>query len=251
MRFFALFSLIFLMGCEQNKTDNMSEKNSASDQISVAISSDYEPFAFIKDGNLTGFDVVFIDAIAKKFGKKPRFHDIAFQDILKTVKAAKVDLAIAAIARNNTREKDVDFSIPYHTSVTVLVVPLASSVSSMEDLKGKIIGVEKGTTYEEYLKEHHNNTEITSLEKFSDLIQSMRDGKCGAILTGYAEAYSLQANMPDIKIIPIDGTAVQYCMAFPKGSALIKVVNEQIESMIANGDLHALEKQFFRNQIEG
>ena len=249
MRFLALLSLLCLVGCDQSKTENADKKDSA-DNLRVAISSEYEPFAFIKDGKLTGFDVVFVNKIAERMAKKVRFHDIAFQDILKTVKAGKVDLAIAAISRHESREKDVDFSIPYHTSVTVLIVPLASSVSSMEDLKGKIIGVEKGTTYEEYLKERHNNTEITSYEKFSDLVQSMRDGKCQAILTGYAEAYSLQNNSPDIKLIVIEGTQVQYCMAFPKGSPLCDVINQQIDAMIKSGELHDLEKQFFNQQVK-
>lgn len=249
MRFLALLSLLCLCACDNSKVDNSVANNK--NQISVAISSEYEPFAFVKDRELTGFDVVFINKIAEKLSKKVRFHDIAFQDILKTVNAEKVDLAIAAISRNEAREKDVDFSIPYHTSVTVLIVPLSSSVSRMEELNGKVIGVEKGTTYEEYLKERHNNTEITSYEKFSDLVKSLRDGKCQAILTGYAEAYSLQSNAPDIKIIPIEGTQVQYCMAFPKGSPLLDVINQQIEEMIASGDLHNLENQFFNQQING
>lgn len=249
MRFLALFSLLFFIACDNSNSDNSG--STIKNQISVAISSEYEPFAFVKDGQLTGFDVVFINKIAEKMAKKVRFHDIAFQDILKTVQAEKVDVAIAAITRNEVRAKDVDFSIPYHTSVTVLIVPLASAVSSMEELNGKVIGVEKGTTYEEYLKERHNNTEITSLEKFSDLVKSMLDGKCQAILTGYAEAYSLQSNAPDIKLIPIEGTQVQYCMAFPKGSKLRDVINQQIEAMITSGDLHHLEKQFFNQQVNG
>lgn len=250
MRCLLVLCVLFLSACDQQPKQSNPNPNTQLEKINVAISSEYEPFAFVKDNKLTGFDVLLINNLFKKIGTKVYLHDIAFQDIFKTLKAKKVDLAIAAISRNNVREKDVDFSVPYHRSVTVVVTKLGSEISNFEDLKGKIVGVEKGTTYEEYLKENHNTTEITSMEKFSDLLKALNDSKFEAIVTGYAEAYSIQANHPDIKIIPINGTEVQYCIAFPKGSPLVDVVNKQIETMVTNGELHSLEKQFFRHQIE-
>lgn len=250
MRYLLVLCLLFLSACDQQPKQS-NPNNTQLEKINVAISSEYEPFAFVKDDKLTGFDVLLINNIFANLGTKVHFHDIAFQDIFKTLKAKKVDLAIAAISRNNVREKDVDFSVPYHRSITVVVTKLGSEISHFDDLKGKIVGVEKGTTYEEYLKENHNKTEVTSMEKFSDLLQALNDSKVEAIVTGYAEAYSIQANHPDIKIIPINGTEVQYSIAFPKGSPLVDVVNKQIEAMVVSGDLHALEKQFFKHQIEG
>lgn len=251
MRYLVVLCLLFFNACDKQPQQSEQKSSHAIEAINVAISSEYEPFAFVKDDKLTGFDVLLINNICANLGTKVHFHDIAFQDIFKTLKAKKVDLAIAAISRNNVREKDVDFSIPYHRSITVVVTKLGSEVSHFDDLKGKIVGVEKGTTYEEYLKENHNKTEITSLEKFSDLLQALNDSKVEAIVTGYAEAYSIQTNHPDIKIIPIDGTEVQYCIAFPKGSPLIDIVNKQIKAMIADGGLHTLETQFFKDQVGG
>src|SRR3989338_9554833 len=117
MHYLMVLCLLFFNACDKQPQQATEQNRPALETINVAISSEYEPFAFVKDNKLTGFDVLLINNIFENLHAKVHFHDIAFQNIFKTLKAKKVDLAIAAISRNSVREKNVDFSIPYHRSI--------------------------------------------------------------------------------------------------------------------------------------
>lgn len=251
MRFLLVLCLLILSGC--GKQEKNFKKPKVSSFLNVAICSDYPPFAFSENDKLNGFDFVLASDIAKTMNKKITFHDVDFQSIFKLLKSNKVDMAISAISNSKERAKELDFSIPYHRSITVILSSFTKSIRRIEDLEEKVIGVQKGTTYEEYLKTtlkpSMKKLEILYREKYTDLIQAMEDGKCDAIITGYSEASEIQSNMPDAKIIPIEGTAVEYCIAFSKNSPLIELVNQEIEEMIASGYLRKLEERFFKKVV--
>jgi len=199
---------------------------------------------------LAGFEIEIINTIAGSLKKTVHFHDISFEEILRTVKQKQVDGAIAAIGKTPEREKDVDFTIPYHRSMTVVVVPFATSIRNLDDISNKTVGVESGTTYVNDLKTHFKDVKLLMRSKFSELLDALHEGKCQAIVTGYSEAYELQSINPDLKIIPIEETVITFSIALPKGSSLLEPINEKIRDMIKNGDIHKLEAQFFKKIIK-
>lgn len=250
MRYFIiLLSFLLFIGCEKKSSEkDLSEKEKKI--LNIAVSSDYPPYIYTKDAKLAGFEIEIINAIAKSLEKTIQFHDIAFEGIIKTVAKGQVDGAISAIARTPEREKEVDFSIPYHRSLTVVVVPFATSIRTIDDLHDKIIGIEKGTTYENDIKKKFKDIKLLARTKFSELLEALHEGRCQAIVTGYSEAYELQNNNPDLKIIPIEGTSITFSIALPKGSPLRSAINDKLQSMIRNGDIRKLETQFFKKVIK-
>lgn len=245
--FYIVLSLCLFLGCEKTSEENAQNK---SDSIwNIAVSSDYPPYVYNKDNKLVGFEIEIINAVAKSLNKKIHFHDIAFEGLLKTVVQKQVDGAIAAIAKTPEREKDLDFTVPYHQSLTVIVVPFATSINKLEDINGKVIGAESGTTYEHELKDRNYNVQLLTRKKFSELLAALRDDKCDAIITGYSEAYELQNLNPNLKIIPIEDSIARFSIALPKGSPLLEPINKKLQEMIQNGDIHALERQFFKKFV--
>lgn len=247
-------SFLLLIGCEKKDTNALLQKNPES-ILNIAVSSDYLPFIYNTDGKLEGFEVELINTIATKLGKTVKFHDIAFQEIIKTVAKKQVDCAIAAIGQTKERAKEVAFTMPYHRSMTVIVVRYASAINAIGDLKGKTLGVESGTTYAQYFTEkklsHFKSVKQLTRHKFVDLFDAMHEGKCQAILTGYTEGYELQSINPDLKIIPIEDTIVTFSIALPKGSPLLQQINEVLQAMVQNGEITKLEKQYFKKVVTG
>lgn len=242
-----LLSFLLFISCEKASEKNGENKNNV---LNIAVSSDYPPYIYNKDAKLAGFEIEIINAIAQKLNKTIHFHDIAFEGILRTVAQKQVDGAIATIAKTPEREAEVDFTAPYHRSMTVIVVPFATSINKTEDLSGKVVGVEAGTIYENDLKNKFKDIKLIKRTKFSELIDALREDKCEAIVTGYSEAYELQNINPNLKIIPIEGTEITFCIALPKGSPLLIPINEKLQEMIRNGDIHTLETQFFKKVIK-
>ncbi|MCX7343420.1 MAG: transporter substrate-binding domain-containing protein [Proteobacteria bacterium] len=247
-----LMIALMFVGCE--KKDNKAPETNSDNVLNIAVSSDYPPFIYNENGKLGGFEVELINAIAKKLGKTVHFHDVDFKDIIKTVVKKQVDFAIAAIGKTEDRAKEVDFSMPYHRSMSVIVTSIASTVNKVEDLNGKTLGFETGTTYEKYFgdKKDSEFNGVNKLErhKFADLVKAMDEGKCHAILTGYSEAYEMQNSNPDLKVIPINETIMTFSIAVPKGAPLLKQINEMLDAMIKNGEIAKLEKQYFKKVVE-
>ena len=251
MRYFiCLLSFLFFVGCEENSSNKNSAKKSES-VLNIAVSADYPPYIYSQKGKLVGFEVEVINAVAKSLDKTIHFHDIDFHGILKTVSAKQVDGAISAIAATPERREMVDFSNPYHRSMTVLVVPFATSIRSIDDLHDKVVGVESGTIYEDDLKKKNfKDIKFFARKKFPELQEALKDHKCDAIVTGYPEAYEMQNGNPDLKIIPIEGTVITFSIALPKNSPLLKPINDKLQSMIESGDLRKLESQYFKKIVE-
>lgn len=249
--FSIILSFLLLIGCE-NK-DNKVKGSDSEKTINVAVSSDYPPFVYGESGKLVGFEVELINAIAMKLQKVVKLHDIDFHGIIKAVAKKQVDCAIAAIGKTEERNKEVDFTMPYHRSMTVIVTSIGSGINSIKDLIGKSIGFETGTTYEKYFEDNaeklFNGVNKLQRFKFSDLLEAMRQGKCQAILTGYSEGYELQNSNPDLKIIPIPETAISLAIALPKGSDLLQPINNVLEDMIKNGEIVKLEAQYFKKIV--
>jgi len=249
MRYLSIIlSFLLFVGCEKSPESN--DKHKVDSVLNIAIASDYPPYIYSKDGKLAGFEIEIINAVAESLKKTIHFHDIAFEGILKTVKEKHVDGAISAIAKTPEREKEVDFTIPYHRSMTVVVVPFATSIRSLDDLSNKVVGVESGTTYESDMKIKFQNVKLLKRTKFSELLDALHEGKCQAIITGYSEAYELQSINPNLKIIPIEETVITFSIVLPKGSPLLEPINEKIHDMIRNGDMRKLETQFFKQIIK-
>ncbi len=244
-----LLSFLLFVGCEKKSPEKNADQQSES-ILNIAVSSDYHPYIYTKDGKLAGFEIEIINAVAQSLKKTIHFHDIAFEGILKTVAKKQVDGAISSIAKTSERGKKVDFSIPYHRSMTVVIVPLATSIRSVNDLHDKVVGVESGTTYENDIKTRFKDVKLLLRTKFSELLDALHEDKCQAIVTGYSEAHELQDINPDLKIIPIEETMVTFSIALPKGSALLGPINEKLQDMINSGDIHKLEGQFFKNVIK-
>ncbi len=247
--FVVLLSFLLFIGCEKKSSEkDISEKEKKI--LNIAVSSDYPPYIYTKDAKLAGFEIEIINSVAHSMRKTIHFHDIAFEGMIQTVAKGQVDGAISSIARTPAREKEVDFSVPYHRSMTVVVVPFATSIRSIDDLGDKVVGVETGTTYENDIKKKFKDIKLLKKTKFSELLDALHEGKCHAIVTGYSEAYELQNINPNLKILPIEGTVITFSIALPKGSALLGPINDKLQSMIQNGDIHRLETQFFKKVIK-
>lgn len=243
-----ILSFLLFVGCEKSPETN--DKHKVDSVLNIAISSDYPPYIYNKDGKLAGFEIEIINAIAESLKKTIHFHDIAFEGILKTVEQKQVDGAISTIAKTPEREKEVDFSVPYHRSMTVVIAPFSNSIRNLGDLSNKVVGVESGTTYENDIKTRCKDVKLLTRINFSELLNALHEGKCQAIITGYSEAYELQSINPDLEIIPIEETVITFSIILPKGSPLLEPINEKIQDMIRNGDIRKLETQFFKKVIK-
>jgi ABC-type amino acid transport substrate-binding protein len=242
--FSALALLSLLVGCKEDKKSE-AEKNAL---LTIATSADYPPFEYYKDGEIVGFEIDLIKAIAKELKRDVKFQDLPFDSIIGSLQAKRIDLAISGISATIEREKVVDFTTHYNTSRTVLITDDAS-INSMNDLNDKTVGVQMGSTYEPCMKEwlpKVKGMQIQSLTKVPDLIQNLKVKRIAGIALGITEANAIMNEIKGLKMIEVPDTEISYAIALPKGSDLTVKINEVIEKMKKDGSLKSIQDKWLK-----
>ncbi|MDP3371388.1 MAG: ABC transporter substrate-binding protein [Candidatus Paracaedibacteraceae bacterium] len=242
--FFGLLSIVTaLVGCKGEKnTPGMNEP------IVVATSADYPPFEFYKNGEMVGFEIDLIKAIAFELKREVKFQDLPFDSIIGSLQAKRVDLAISAISATEERAKVVDFSTHYNESKTVLITD-DLTINDMNDLKEKTVGVQMGSTYEPCMKEWQTKIQglqVQSLTKVPDLIQNLKVKRIVGIVLGVTEATAIMEQVKGFKMIVVPETEISYAIALPKGSEFTAKINEIIEKMKKDGSLKTLQDKWLK-----
>lgn len=153
-------------------------------KITMAMSGQYPPFNFVNDQNqLTGFDVEIGKEIAKRIDVKGVPISTAWDGIIAGLLANKYELICGSMAITEERLKSIDFSDPYYRSGAQLFVKQGSPVKSVDELKGKKIGVTLGTTYENWVRENIQDVDIRTYKGVPDMILEVSTGRVDGFIT--------------------------------------------------------------------
>lgn len=239
---------ISMVGCGNNtKKESASSKTPALEAIKakgtlvVGTSADYPPYEFHKeiDGKdqIVGFDIEIAKELAKDLGVKLEIKDMAFDGLLVALQADKMDIIFAGMTPTDERKQNADFSDIYFTASHRFILRSGdeTAITKIEDLKGKKIGVQKGSIQAGIAKENFAESDIKLLEKVPDLVLDLKNKKVDAILVESTVADIQAQKNPGIAVAnkldvkdPDGGCAV----AMKKGSPeLVTEVNKTLKRL--------------------
>ena len=258
MSFFLLATLasaVILTGCGKNQT--VLEKVKAAGEIIVYTNPEFPPYEYLgKNGKIVGAEIDLVNRIADKLGVKANIVSSEFDSILMTVATGKADMGASGFTINEERLQKVDFSIPFVVSVQYLIVPEDSTIKVVEDLAGKKIGGQSGTTGFLMIEDAINkadgvlngkNTEAKAYNSAPDAIVAMKEGKLDAVVIDELVAKSLTAKNSGLKcfeMLKADGKGLdapeEFGIMLAKGNEdLMKIINEVINEMKKDGSWDA------------
>ena len=157
-------------------------------KLVVGTSADYPPYEFHTMANgkdeIVGFDIDIAKEVAKELGVELEVKDMDFDGLLVALQAGKVDMVFAGMTPTDERKENADFSDIYYTATHRFILRSGEegSVKSFDDLKGKKIGVQKGSIQEGIAKDNFDEANIKSLAKVTDLVLDLKNKKVDAIL---------------------------------------------------------------------
>lgn len=184
--------LISLVGCGASSSTQSSksalDRIKESGKLVVGTSADYPPYEFHAsvDGQdkIVGFDMEMAKAVADNLGVELEIKDMDFDGLLVALQSNKVDMVFAGMTPTEERKQNVDFSDIYYEATHRFILRSGeeASVKSFDDLKGKKIGVQKGSIQEGLAKDNFDAADIKSLAKVTDLVLDLKNNKVDAIL---------------------------------------------------------------------
>jgi polar amino acid transport system substrate-binding protein len=142
----------------------------------------YPPFEFGRAPDYDGFDIDLVNEIASRLDVEVEYKDTPFDTIFRDLAQGKFDMVASSATITDEREKTVDFSDPYYNAEQSVLVKEDSDITSVEDLAGKTVGVQKGTTGEAYAKDNADAGDLRSYAEGDDAINALIAGQVDAVL---------------------------------------------------------------------
>ena len=252
-----VFTCAFLLAaCGTSKTsgsgEKTGEKSPEKKTLRVVTDAAYAPFEYQDKGEVVGFDVDFIKAVAKEAGYNVKVEHVGWDPVFVEIKGKTADIGISSITITDERKQTYDFSIPYFLSKNEILVPQNSTISSAQDLKGKKIAVQNGTTGQEVVETlfGKNNKNLKKFENNNLAILELKGGGVDAVVAdnSVVETYVKNNSKDNFKFIKDDSTFTNefYGLMLPKGSPLKSELDAAIKKVVENGTYEKIYEKWFQ-----
>lgn len=237
-------TMTFAAGCGSKNSDDKQAAPKASfrsiadikqsGKLIIGVFSDKAPFGYIdKDGNYQGYDVYFAERLAKDLGVKAEYISLESANRVEYAKTGKVDIVLANFTVTKERAEQVDFALPYMKVALGVVSPAKANITSIDQLKDKLLIVAKGTTAETYFAKHHPEVKLLKFDQYTETFNALLDGRGAAFSTDNTEVLAWAMKNPDFKVgITSLGDLDTIAPAVQKGNKeLLAYINDEIKKL--------------------
>ena len=214
-------------------------------KLTMATNATFPPYEMTTDsGELEGIDVDTAKAIAEKLGLELQIDDMDFDAALLSVQQGKADIVMAGVTVTDERKAVMDFSDSYATGIQSIIVPNDSDIASPDDLAGKKIGTQRGTTGYIYCSDDFGEDSVVAYDSGLTAVQALNNGQVDAVVIDNAPATEYVAANPGLKVLDTSYAEEDYAIGMAKGSALEDAVNKALEELKADGTLQAIVDKY-------
>ncbi len=214
-------------------------------KLTMATNAAFPPYEMTTDaGEFEGIDVDTAKAIAEKLGLELQIDDMDFDAALLSVQQGKADIVMAGVTVTDERKAVMDFSDSYATGIQSIIVPNDSEIASPDDLAGKTIGTQRGTTGYIYCSDDFGDENVVAYDDGLTAVQALNNGQVDAVVIDNAPAQEFVAANPGLKVLDTSYAEEDYAIGMAKGSALEDAVNKALEELKADGTLQAIVDKY-------
>ena len=214
-------------------------------KLTMATNAAFPPYEMTTDaGEFEGIDVDTAKAIAEKLGLELQIDDMDFDAALLSVQQGKADIVMAGVTVTDERKAVMDFSDSYATGIQSIIVPNDSDIASPDDLAGKTIGTQRGTTGYIYCSDDFGDENVVAYDDGLTAVQALNNGQVDAVVIDNAPAKEFVAANPGLKVLDTSYAEEDYAIGMAKGSALEDAVNKALEELKADGTLQAIVDKY-------
>lgn len=200
------------------------------EKLVMATNAEFPPYEFYEGKEVVGIDADIAAAVAEEMGMELQIEDMAFDSIITAVTSGKADIGAAGMTVTEDRLENVDFTDTYATATQVIIVKEDSTITGPDELTGKKIGVQLGTTGDIYADDIEDAT-VERYNKGFEAVQALQQGKIDAVIIDGEPAKEFVKEAEGLKILDEAFTEEEYAIAVKKGNDELK---EKINDALAN-----------------
>lgn len=243
--------VVALVACGSSKdttSDVASKDKSDSSTLVMGTNASFPPYEFVDDdGNIAGIDAEIAQAIADKLGMKLEIKDMEFDSLIPAVKGNSIDVVLAGMTVTDERKQSVDFSDSYSTGVQVVIVKEGSDIKSVDDLEGKKIGVQAGTTGDTYCTDDFGAENVKQYQNGSLAVAALANGQVDCVVIDNEPAKNYVAANAGLKILDTEYVTEDYAIAVSKDNKdLLNKINKALAELKEEGKVDEIVGKYIK-----
>ncbi len=220
--------------------------NEADDTLTMGTNAAFPPYEFVDDnGTIVGIDAEIADAVAKKMGKTLEIKDMEFDSLLTAVESGAIDFALAGMTVTDERLLSVNFSDTYAKGVQVIIVKEDSAIKTVDDLAGKKIGVQTGTTGDIYCTDEFGQENVKQYNNGALAVAALNNAQVDCVVIDNEPAKSFVAANTGLKILETAYAEEDYAAAIAKeNTELLEAFNNALAELKADGTIDSIIEKY-------
>ena len=216
-------------------------KKETAQTLTMATNAEFPPYEFHEGDAIVGIDAEVAQAIADKLGMELKIEDVSFDSIIPGVQAGKYDMGMAGMTVNEERLQSVNFSTSYAKGIQAVIIKEGSDIKTIDDIKGKKIGVQTSTTGDIYATDDYGEDSITRYDNGAVAVQALVAGKIDCVIIDNEPAKSYVAANEGLALLETAYAEEDYAICFNKDNTeLQEKVNAALEELIADGTVQTI-----------
>jgi polar amino acid transport system substrate-binding protein len=249
-RLFLVAVLVSILGCGGGEKEQ--RLWIAGEVLRVGTDATYPPFEMVntETGWPEGFDIDIMNAICRINGWQPEYIVTPFDGIISGLKSNKYDCIISAMTITPQREAIVSFTRPYYLAGQVVAVSVDDTlIKSVDDLKGRRVGVQLGTTGERMAK-GLAGVGVFSFDNIGAAFIDMENGHIDAVLNDFPTTMEYIRRKGNAKVVGDLLSKEYYGIAVRMGnSELLKRIDSALAMIEESGEYDRIERKWFQSAL--
>ena len=257
-------AVMSLAGCTQlasnPKVDNW-DKYQQQKSITVGFDNTFVPMGFEeKNGNYAGFDIELAKYVSKKLGITVHFQPIDWDMKETELQNGTIDAIWNGYSATDERREKVAFTIPYMQNTQILVVKKTSGIHSVEDMKGKVLGAQNGSSgmldfeeHPEVLKNRVKGGDADQYQSVNEAIIDLKNDRIDALLIDrvYADYYLTTEGIADeYDTIPSGFESESFAVGVrPADKKLLEALNQAFKELYQEGIFQQISEKWFGEDV--
>ena len=240
--------VVALAACGSSKNSDSNKSSGKAETLTMGTNASFPPYEYVDDnGKIVGIDAEIAQAIADKLGMKLEIKDMEFDSLIPAVKSKSIDLVLAGMTVTEERKQSVNFSDSYSTGVQVVIVKEGSDIKTVDDLKGKKIGVQAGTTGDAYCSDDFGEENVKQFSNGSLAVAALANGQVDCVVIDNEPAKNYVAANSGLKILDTEYVTEDYAIAISKDNDdLLKKVNDALKELKDDGTVDKIVGKYIK-----
>jgi polar amino acid transport system substrate-binding protein len=218
-----------------------------SGELRVGSDIPYPPFEFGRAPDYEGFDIDLVNEIAKRLDLEAKFVKTPFDPIFRNLAQGRFDMVASAATITPEREKTIDFSDPYFPADQSLMVKRGSDVKTVDDLAGKTVGSQLGTTGADYAKKKTKAETVRTYDLIDDAFNALQTGQVDAVINDFPTSKYAERSKKDLVVVQTIKTGEEYGLGFATNAQeLRRRVNGALQDMKDDDTYTKIYRKWFQ-----